>query len=400
MKINKTLTALIAGASIGMSGQAFAGGTDAGTLINNSTSLSYKVGAVDQLDLDAVVSFKVDNRVDMTLTADAVSNAAKAYPGEAATYSYTFKNDGNNTQRFKLGIEETLDLPEIDLGTITYALVGSPADATLVGALTDELVIDADAEIQFTISFTYPLVDETAPEPVAIVNGDTFKLIASATAYDDQGTPVALVNNNSTNKNTDSTSLDTEYNVFAEDSGTIESYSDAYNGIVLDHVDITIETVDFTHNSGASQGPGLSVLVVNDPLCGGSYSAGGGIAACVGAPSGYTPKAIPGAMLEYTITATNSGEVTAEAVAFVQNLTTLRTNNANDTVTNSVDLEQGSIVSGLVTVSLNGTPFTGVTLSNAIALTNANSTLTVTVGDMAKDEPVIITFTALVEDGA
>ena len=70
MKINKTLTALIAGASFGLSGQVFAEGTAAGTTITNTVTLGYTVSTVPQTDLTLDVDFLVDTKVDFNLSND------------------------------------------------------------------------------------------------------------------------------------------------------------------------------------------------------------------------------------------------------------------------------------------------------------------------------------------
>ena len=70
MKLNKTLIALAAGASFGLSGQVFAEGTIAGTDIENTVTLGYTVNTVPQTDLTQTATFKVDSRVEFTFTMD------------------------------------------------------------------------------------------------------------------------------------------------------------------------------------------------------------------------------------------------------------------------------------------------------------------------------------------
>lgn len=67
MKLNKTLTALAVGASFGLSGQAFAAGTEAGTVITNTASMTYTVGSTPITESDDA-KLTVDTKVDLTFS--------------------------------------------------------------------------------------------------------------------------------------------------------------------------------------------------------------------------------------------------------------------------------------------------------------------------------------------
>ena len=72
MKINKALTALIAGASLGLSGQVLAAneGSQAGNLISNKVVMTYTVGSATGNTTESnEAQFMVDRRIDFTLTA-------------------------------------------------------------------------------------------------------------------------------------------------------------------------------------------------------------------------------------------------------------------------------------------------------------------------------------------
>ncbi len=379
MKLNKTLTALIAGASIGISGQALAIGTTAGDNVENTVLLDYKVGGVTQETLDAVNTFKVDNRVDMTLTASAT---ATAYPGQTVTYTYTFKNDGNKEQIFRLGIEDSALTDTFTVSSVSYDNIQYNTGSGASIANSNELTIPADVELTYDVTFTFPT---TLIDTSTIENGNTLSLIATATGIDSLSAD--LVGNNGDSKNT-TADLIKELIVFADGATT---YSDANNGSVNDDTLVTIETANFTDGSGGA-GPGLTVLAVNDPLCNGTYNAAtGGIAACDGAIPGYTPKAIPGALVEYTLTAENSSvSVAAENAQFVKiinDITGLKVNTLSN-----------------IKVELNGVDITSDAdyIYNATTYTiqdSSVSTLSINVENVPATQAVVITFTAEVDDG-
>jgi len=83
----------------------FGAGTQAGTDINNTATLSYSAGGVAQPTKDSNVdSFKVDKKVDMVLvTSD--TNQTEVTPGqEDRIINYEFRNEGNENQYFKFTV--------------------------------------------------------------------------------------------------------------------------------------------------------------------------------------------------------------------------------------------------------------------------------------------------------
>jgi len=383
MKVNKTLTALIASAGLGLSGHAFAAGTDSGTTIKNDVTLSYSVGTTPQAVLSDTAAFMVDTKVDLEIQTQTASNTI--VPGDAISYTYTLTNSGNKAQVYELSFSNSADASDsgnISLSGVTYAF---HASNTSSGSITNSnfLTIPEDETATYTVSFTFPqkLDDATTN----ILDTDSFYFVAGAQAVlDDTGT--SLPDHTSTDKNDSANLTTSQLVVLAEDASNISTTTDtdaAYNGSDIVISTTTVATARFTHKDALNNdvdGPGLSVLVVNDDICNGTYVAGDGVPSCDGTVTGYTPKAIPGAMVEYTITATNSGSTDATSVVFTQNLSTL------DELDNATtDLKTGSLANP--------------TTSHGSAIISGD-TITVNAGTVSNttDSTVTITFTAIVAD--
>lgn len=104
------LAALLAGAALfGLVSQsALAAGTASNTLISNTATLSYSVGAVPQTNItSAAAEFRVDNKVNLTVAeVGGSATIVVADPGVAvtATTTFTVTNNGNTTQDFNLAV--------------------------------------------------------------------------------------------------------------------------------------------------------------------------------------------------------------------------------------------------------------------------------------------------------
>ncbi len=326
MKINKTLTVLIAGASLGLSGQAFSAATPAGESISNTVTLGYSVGGEIQNNLTDNADFIVDNKIDMTFIT-ALTGTSTVFPGQNITPSYTLKNEGNESQSFKIGMIEK-DAKFL-APTLALTLDGAADASCSVGGTggNKTITMDPDKTCIFTADFQFPKDDGAAPNPIDIVNGNTFALRATATAVTD----AAGATNSSTSSENKNDALNLNVKtliVLAEEDTTVSGIHTAYDGaIIVDTGTITVATADFSGANGLK----LTALVVNDIICdatydpasnSGKYTAGSGVLTCD--DTGYTPKAIPGALIEYTLTATNeSATVKATAVEFKETLASM-----------------------------------------------------------------------------
>ena len=156
-----------------------------------------------------------------------------------------------------------------------------------------------------------------------------------------------------------------------------------------------VVTARFTHRNDADTadvpGPGLSFKVINDPVCDSTldadttkvdYSSAGCTITSAAGSENYKPKAIPGAMVEYTIKAKNSGGATATGVSFVQNL-------LNTVVpASTIHLQADSLRNVSSTFTGTGTDDTS---------TSTDNVLTVTVDSFAVNDEITITFTAIID---
>ena len=107
------LAAIIAaGLALGATQQAMAAGTASGTSITNTANMTYAVGGVGQTAIPSnVVSFAVDNKINVNVVTTDVSPGVSAVPGQVAAtplpnppayLTFTVTNTGNTLQDFIL----------------------------------------------------------------------------------------------------------------------------------------------------------------------------------------------------------------------------------------------------------------------------------------------------------
>lgn len=284
MKINKTLTALIAGASFGLSGQAFAAGTDAGTSITNTASLSYTVNSTPVASTTSQAQFSVDAKVDLDLTSD---NTPSAEAGAAAQLTFTVTNTGNANQFFKLDSD----------GDDVFRL--SSDDSLITNGV---LTVAQDASVTFYLD---QAVSDTAAD------GDTESYVVNARVSDAAGTYLTA---STADKNLNQTNLDDTFLVFAEgtgddgvglDGGTTRDGGFSVQG------DISVSAPELT---------GTKTVTIKDDGLGGTF-------------------AIPGATVTYTIVINSVGSVDATGVVFSDDLATNAPDLDFTTITNIVVLD-------------------------------------------------------------
>jgi uncharacterized repeat protein (TIGR01451 family) len=112
------------------SGQAFALGTNAGTAINNTATVSFTRGSSSD-SKQASVSFKVDEIINVNVTAASVSNNITNGDQDVAI-TYTVTNTGNGSEEFKLldTIGATNDLPLSNDDLIVYYVDTASSDGS------------------------------------------------------------------------------------------------------------------------------------------------------------------------------------------------------------------------------------------------------------------------------
>lgn len=402
MKLNKTLTALAVSASFGLSGQAFALGTEAGTEIQNQATLSFSVGSTTQTPVTDTAQFKVDNKVDMSLSWDTSGLQAVA-AGQTAFHKFTITNTGN------------LDQP-YDLSAVTAA-----SGTEIIAAASPDPAINSDTVPSSGPIFTFYEVDTqptvgvttttTSLTSVPHASGSNSKIFWVGVQYpltanlEDTNkianfiTVTADTSGNGNNAAADKNSnLDEQLFVNADGAGPNDAANDAAISAVFGD---EITTANF---SDSTDGLKLNVIVVNDPICNadnanygvsGSHDSGTsttGVMDCnaATAPASYTPKAIPGALVEYTITAKNTGRAQAESVSFAQDLNTL----VFSGLTASTPLQANSIDHVVATMAGGA----GGNNGGVNAVNNSTtSALDVDVATFDSGADITITFTAIVE---
>lgn len=379
MKLNKTLMALAIGASAGLSGQAFAEGTIAGTDITNTVTLGYTVNSVAQTDLTQTATFKVDTKVDFTLTMDELETVKVTPNGSGYIANYTLTSTSNDelgfalssadlasgTQSFDLAtavdVEDNFDLnPNISVFVESGTTTGYQAAEDTATTVT-ALAADGTAEI-------YVVVDTAVPDTQE--DGDIAAIALTATAMQSDGT-TAIPDN-------------------ADDAfvaGTKQFVT--VTGVLTKNTAFEVGSAKFTDPDDTTDAAKftIDVIAINDPLCDSGltsastadYTLGG----CPDMAATYIPKAIPGAMVKYTLKAKNSGSVAATGVSFVQDLADI----ADSDSLGGKDLVQDT----LDNVAVN---FTGAGTATDNSSTNV---LTVDVDSFAKDDVITIDFTAIVE---
>jgi hypothetical protein len=262
--------------------QAMAVGTDAGVSVSNQATVAYTVGTVAQTPIDSdplgnstpgagnPTEFLVDRRVDFTLVEVGGAHTSPVAPGELAVFTaFTLTNNGNAIMDFRLealdfaglahGIADTTNLVNYRVRVANGDGAGGVPDLATDLAYVDELAEDAVVEI-------YVFADA----PLTVSNGQIANIELTAYAADDAGavaTPGAL-------------DADLAESPGVDDPTIIESvFADAGNdGLQADQDGYEIISADLVITKIAA--------VISDP-----FSSG---------------KALPGAIIEYTVTIDNT----------------------------------------------------------------------------------------------
>ncbi len=280
---------------------AWAVGTPSGTSINNRATIDYSVGGVNQDDIEssptgnstagagagADTTFVVDNRVDLTVVSQGNTNVSTSQQNAALEFLLT--NVGNTTQGYLLEVVNgTTNIPmasvEIWIEDGTTVGFQDTEDTLYVGGSNaDDL--DPNTGTATDAQLTVYVV---ADAPASATNGDTdtYWLRAITT---NAGTTTATTNTGGVGGADRPGTVD---NVLADaDADGVGSVDGQYDGRHADSGDFVVAasslTVTKTH------------AVISDPV-----------------NSTTNPKAIPGAVIEYTVNITN-----AAAAAIAQNVT-------------------------------------------------------------------------------
>jgi uncharacterized repeat protein (TIGR01451 family) len=272
--------ALIALSSVGVLQGAYANGTASGTTINNQATVDYSVGGVNQTQItSAVASFVVDARIDL----DVVQNSGPVItqPGQTNVVAmFDVVNTGNSTQGYQLAV--------VNEASGTVALTNT--DNQDVGNL--RIFVDSngndvyDAGVDTATNFDSLATDR---------NGEDVRVFVLADI------PVGASNNQFANVR-----LTARAAVPGTSGATLATEtSGADNPAAVDVVfadagrDATESDANQYHIQSAALTVTKSLAVISDPF------------------NSTTPKAIPQAVIEYTIVVTNNSTTTAASAVTV-----------------------------------------------------------------------------------
>lgn len=328
---------------------AFAVGTPAGTTVSNSATLDYRVGGLPQ---NPIVSnsaqFLVDNKLDLVVsTLDGA--AVSVIPGATAqVLRYALVNTGNAVQ--------------------DYALQALPAAGAFFGvtdnfdALNVAVYVDADADGLYTPGVdTAGFVDELAadamltifivadiPLGLADADGALYDLLAASAVGGAPGSQGALIGADDAAQADDPNLVQL---VFADGAGSADAAADgAYSS--RDAYQVVTANLLVTKTS----------TVINDPFNGAA-----------------NPKAVPGALVRYSISVENTGSAGADLIALVDPIPV-----ATSYATSSITLD--------------GTPLSDGADADAadFGVSNAGA-VTVQLGSIAPGGSVTVTFDVTID---
>ena len=283
----------------------FAVGTLSGTSISNDATVNYSSVGVGQTPVtSAPAVFVVDNMVDV-LVAEISDSAAVVVPGQLVAgfvdpqiLGFTVTNEGNTEQDYALVAANLADGASVPFTAALTDSDSATSDATNITIYED----DGNGTFEGTetvVTFLNAMAaDETrtvwvvADIPAGAVNGAVIGVSLQATTHDSTtGALDALT--------TETVGADTPGLVdvvFADDFPTLTSTDDgAVDGQASDRDAFLVQSAVLTIVKASA--------VISDPFNGTT-----------------NPLAVPGAIVEYTITVTNTGTAQATTVTIADDL--------------------------------------------------------------------------------
>lgn len=294
--LRQGLAFLAVAAAVFCAGNAHAAGTASNTTISNTATLSYSVGSVSQTPITSpAATFVVDNRVNVTVATVDAAAVAVINGATAQVLTFTVTNNGNTVQDFALAsaqrangttaltVTDNFDTPSCSQFVETNGTPGyQAADNT---TYIDELAPDASRTVYVVCSI-----------PAAQANNDAAVVTLTATALAGGGAGSQGATLTQTPTNTAGVDI-----VFGDVAGSDDGPRDA------------------AHSSRSAFRVATSTLAVTkastlicDPL------------------NGTTdPKYIPGAVVRWTITISNTGSASATLATVTDAIAAATTFDAN-----------------------------------------------------------------------
>jgi uncharacterized repeat protein (TIGR01451 family) len=168
-------------------------GTDAGTPINNTATVDYKVGGVDQTpEVSSTATFVVDQVVNFVVAEADSGNTAVGAGEQDAVARFTVTNTGNATQDFALSVADLVggsvfspDTIDTDALTIFVDVNGNNVYDAGTDTATSIDALSADDTAGANVISVFVLGDI----PAAASAGDAANIELTATAYKVDGAP-------------------------------------------------------------------------------------------------------------------------------------------------------------------------------------------------------------------
>ncbi|MEZ5896237.1 MAG: hypothetical protein R3C40_06920 [Parvularculaceae bacterium] len=348
---NAVAAAVAAVFAVAIPGGALAAGTEAGTAVNNSFTLDYKVGGVSQTQIDtsgSPTSFVVDRMVDVTVTSLGNTNVSPGATGQQISFSVL--NSGNDNQAYRLSLKDT-GADAFDATSLSVVYYVDDGNGTFEPGAADGAGVSytPGAGVSADIAPDAILwVVVSGDIPAGATNGQQDDVILIANSFD----PTAWINLASATPGSETTgaapganTAGGVENVLADSTGTAGSPEDVAN--------------DGAHSATGSFIVATAVL-----------TAGKTVAVVTTTPTNCATDAIaggfsvPGACIEYVITATNAATAASAAneIAIsdvlpddVEFVAATQSGFANDATTGPVSISTpvGGCTTGC-TVSLSG----------------------------------------------
>ncbi len=289
---------------------ALASGTASGTSIANKATVNYDVNSVAQSPIESSptgnstsgagngtnTTFVVDNKVDVSIAAD-TAGYVTILPGGQAALKFTVTNNGNTTQDYVLSTladaGNTISGATVDLYNDTGCTVSGTWDSgctkiTSTPRITS-LAEDGSAIIYIVITAPNGATDgQVANYALKAVTYDASGggLTAQTAGANTAGVDVVFADGDGDGAGTDDTSHDGLYVKW----DTAPSGSPPSAGYKVSSAKLTVTKTS---------------TVYSDPI-----------------DSTTNPKAIPGAVVTYTVTVANNGTANATGVSIVDDLNT------------------------------------------------------------------------------
>lgn len=291
------LAALIAaGLALGATQQVMAAGTASGTSISNLSTLSYSVGGVTQANIGSSetgnttgagtpTTFAVDNKVNLTLTETGNTYTSVSPGATAQVTAFALTNLGNTAQGYNLtaanvsatvfGVADSFDVTGVSIYLDANSNgVLDPAESG-AGAITSLATVAPDATVALLV---------VANIPAGQANGTQSSVSLTALARE-ENTLVAL---------TEAANTQAGVEIVFADAATTANVSGTDPGQTAR--DATAFAYDAYRVAAAIISVSKTATVICDPF------------------NGTTgPKNIPGAIVRWTITVSNSGTAGASA---------------------------------------------------------------------------------------